>query len=661
MKKLSIIGTALFAGFMAAAWLALLLADIGCFRAWPCIAVAAGAAPAAGLFNRRAARAESEDDASPGCLVMTLLLAAGFLGFALPPSEVILGGWDPGVYLHTASTVAKSGSLRFGDVDMAVLSDLEKQVVSRDLFGVPEPFGGMRVLPDGRTSPEFHHLFPSLLAIAWSLGGIHAALCVNAVLSAAGIVLLFLLASCWVGRGCAVFAALLLAVNPAQVWQAGFPTAEPLTQCLLLGGFLFLPRALAGRSALDAVLAGAAFALALLARYDTILVLVPLAAVLVVTWQPSASRRNMIVFGAVFAAGMVHLYLRQKYVAPYYTPLSDLVGRGLLVAGVLLAAWLVLSRLPGVRLAERLRRCDVEVSAALGVCFVAWFLFAWFIRTRLGVPGPITSIVKSVLAACGASGWMDALVGPDARNMLVLAGLLGRIGLALALGGVAAMIWRAREPWQKAWLYPSVFVLVVLVTRVFNDHFLMWVSRRYVPVVLPLLCVGAAFGAKAVFHAGSRRNVFLAMGVSLALMVATATLGIPSLRPIIAIRDWSGLIAWYEQVHPAIPDDAIVYSDQPGFAAPLRYLYGKHAFELQIKTDDRRARLAELMAVRIAAGADVWFLTMDGPIQSPALSFEPIRAIPLHTQILDRRRLSVPTDMKPRGGDFVLYRVHVRP
>jgi len=661
MKKLATIGTALFAGFMAASWLALLLADIGRFRAWPCVAVAVLATAVVFVFDRRAAGAEAEGDSSMGCLAIACLIAIGFLGLVLPPSEVVLGGWDPGVYLHTAATVAKSGSLRFADADLASLSDLERQVVARDLFGVAEPFGGMRVLPDGRTSPEFHHLFPSLLAIAWSLGGIHAALCVNAALSVAAIVLLFLLASRWVGGGCAVFAALLLAVNPAQVWQARFPTAEPMTQVLLLGGFLFLSRALAGRSVLDAVLAGAALGLALLARYDSILILVPLAAVLVVTWQPATSRRNMVVLGAVFAGSLVHLHFRQKYVAPYYTPLNDVVRHGLIVAGAVLASWLVLSRIPVVRLAERLRRRDAVVSAVLAVCFLAWVFFAWYIRPRLAVPGHMASAMKALLALTGASSWMTELAGEDARNMMVLVSLFSRIGLGLALGGVAAMIWHAREPWQKAWLYPSAFVLVMLVTRVFNDHFMMWVTRRYVPVVLPLLCVGAAYGAKAVFRYVAQRDVFLAMGLSLALMVAAATAGLPSLRPIVLIRDWPGLIAWYEEVHPAIPDDALVYSDQAGFAAPLRYLYGKHAFELQLKSDDRRAKLAELMAAKIAAGSDVQFLSMEGPIESADLVFEPVQAFPLHTQILDRRRLTMPFASKPRGGDFVLYRVHPKP
>ncbi|HEY8240721.1 MAG TPA: glycosyltransferase family 39 protein, partial [Kiritimatiellia bacterium] len=311
------LGHALFAGFMATAWSALALADLGRFSAWPCVVLGLLVALAVYYFARR-----EMDNGHPPSQAETLasgaaaIIAAGTLFLSLPPSEMVLGGWDPGVYMHTAAAVSRGGSLRIDDPDLASLGPRERQVVARDLFGVVEPFGGMRVLPNGKTSPEFHHLYPSFLAVAYSAGGIRAAQAVNPLLCAVAVILIFLLAKRMLGSGAALMAALLLAMNPAQVWQAGFSTAEPLTQVLLLGGLLYLGPALEGRSMLDAILCGAAFGLALLARYDTVLLLVPLTLVVIVAWQRPLSTSHAQVAAGVFALVLLHLFLHQRYVAP---------------------------------------------------------------------------------------------------------------------------------------------------------------------------------------------------------------------------------------------------------------------------------------------------------------------------------------------------------
>ena len=49
----------------------------------------------------------------------------------------------------------------------------------------------MYLRPDGRVSPQFYHLFPSLMAVAWSIGGIRAALLVNPLLNVAAMLALY--------------------------------------------------------------------------------------------------------------------------------------------------------------------------------------------------------------------------------------------------------------------------------------------------------------------------------------------------------------------------------------------------------------------------------------------------------------------------------------
>ena len=148
-----------FAALLATAWLAITLAALGHFQAWICLAGGAAAALAVAWHTRTAGRMGGWADG------LALLAALTAFGLAWPPDEMILGGWDPGVYLHTGAEVARQGTLRFEIPELAGMSDLEQPVVSRELWGIQEPFAGMRLLPDGRLSPGFYHLFPSLLAV----------------------------------------------------------------------------------------------------------------------------------------------------------------------------------------------------------------------------------------------------------------------------------------------------------------------------------------------------------------------------------------------------------------------------------------------------------------------------------------------------------------
>jgi hypothetical protein len=122
-------------------------------------------------------------------------------------------------------------------------------------------------------------------------------------------------------------------------------------------------------------------------------------------------------------------------------------------------------------------------------------------------------------------------------------------------------------------------------------------------------------------------------------------------------REWPGLIAWYENFERALPPGADVYCDQPGFAAPLRYISGHRAYELSARSPERIAALIALMRRKAAAGREVLYLTQQ-PFADPAASgLAPIGAYPLRSSMLVNTKRGVPTGSKARGADFVLYRV----
>jgi hypothetical protein len=586
---------------------------------------------------------------------LLVALAAAFL-FNGRPGEVILGGWDPGVYLHTAAAVDRGGALKIVDPGVANLTESEKQTIARDLFGVVEPFGGMRVLPYGTTSPSFHHLYPCLMASVWPLGGLRAALWVNPVLFLVSLVLVFGLAALWGGRGAGWLAFTVMALSPAMVWQAGFPTAEMSTQVFLLGAAVALvcsQRVTAARWSCG-LLAGLLLGSGLLVRYDTVLFLVPVVGILLACAQAMRAPAAVAAVLLGLAVPLYHYDYFQRYVAPYYHPVSDLVLQVLAVGGVVLALWMVVRW--GLRRREGwVTAADRWLRVLLASLLALWMVLAAVVRPWWSSTRPSGDFLVDWLGEVAGAKAYQILVRYDAWNVYHLADFVGWPALVVAAVTLVVVVYRPLAAETRALLYAALVSLVIIVTHVFNDHFLMWVARRFVPVIVPLLAVVSAVGITRVIatrRSGSRRAV--------ATLLAGLVIGLPLARDswyIARHRHWPGLIDWVEQVHADIPAGATVFCDQPGFAAPLRYLHGVEAFELMAEDAEGYARLGTIMRERMERGEAVWFLSMRGPFDHEGVTFEPGPGHPLVSTILHQQNRGIPQASRPRGGDFVLYRV----
>ena len=648
-------------GLMAALWSGLILAELGHFNAWPPLA----AAVLAGGFTWRYLRDRQKDcnparDGRPGGLVAACGLALLSLVLSIPPSEFLLGGWDPGVYVHTAAVLARDGGLLQEAPDLAVLDADSRALIGRQGQDAWEPFLGMRMLPDGRLSPQFYHLYPVLMALLWPFGGVKAALLANPLLNALSILLVYLWACRWVRPRWALAAALLLALNPAQIWLAGFSTAELLAQCLLLIGLMATDRALSNgaNDRLDAVVAGGALGLMMLTRYDAVLFVVPFILVLLTGLRYKPQRGQLLILLGTTAALGVHTGVHQAFFSPLYYPMGNWVLPGLAVAGgaALLIATVALlypHRTAGKTPAVTGWMKGLRIAAVAG--FALWVFLAWYVRPHLTVEGRVLALFTRLVPSANESDWFAFLAGRNARNFWYLKSLLGAAGLMAALTGVGILIVRKQPVWQTAWLAASIGVLILMMTQISHEPFMMFVSRRLVPVILPLLCLGvAAFcnRCEVVFRKYPSRGV-LAGILFLALPLAGTLGGTVFLS---THREWPGLTDWLGHLAAEIPRGAVVYSDAPGFAAPLRFIYGIPAYEVRTLASGQRTDPMPMMM----AGAEhqaVFWLTETAIPEAYAADAAPTATLPLRSVILGTTRHSVPRDIRPRGGMFTLYRI----
>lgn len=658
MRQAAAVAAAFLGGLAATCWSALALAEIGRFNAFvPILAFPIATAVCFRFLRRRAPGGEHgglrpEDVAAVAIACSTLLLT-------LPPDETLLGGQDPGVYVHTAAAVARSGSLLIDAPDLAAVDRQGRNLLFRRLRNVSMPFQGMFLLDDGRLAPQFYHLYPSLMAVAWSVGGIRAALMINPLLNVAAILALYTLASQVLGRRWALGAALLHALSTAQIRQAKSPTAEMATQLFLVAGVALLAAALRDDDPppLLAPLAGASLGMAALARYDTIMFLVPLGLVLLWGMGPAGKSRPVLL--ALGTAGVFwgQSWLHQRIFSPYYQPVGTLTGLLAAAAALAISAALLLRRTAaGRRLETALARRETGLRSATAVALCGWVLFGWFVRPQLAGDGRIGKLFGRVANSLPLPNLWALLSGPESVNMLYLVDLLGTLGLLAALAGICFLLVSRRRLWETAWLAASSSVLLILTLNVFHDHFLMWVSRRFVPVVVPFASIGIAAAAALV----GGRNRYASPGISLAGVALLAAVVVPNgdaIRAMAREREWPGLITWSRSLDAALPPGAEIYSDQRGFAAALRFVSGRRAYELSAPNPKRRERLLMLMRRRAKTGATVLFFTQEKYGDPPAVGLVPLGAYPLASSILLETKRGIPTTTKPRGADFILYQV----
>ncbi len=636
---------------MAASWAALSLAEAGVFRAAAAITLGLAAAAAVFVLQRR-----RRLSLAPVPSLAALMIALASLYGSLPPGQFILGGWDPGVYIHTAATVARTGSIRPPMPDLAAMTSDERPIFDKSPdYVLSQPFRGMFLLQSGRLSPQFFHLFPSLMAVGFGLAGLTGALLVNPLLNLGCIVGFFLLASRLLDRRWALAATALFAFNPAQVWQSRFPTAEMLTQFLLLAGFLLLAETDSPRPRpVEGVLAGLAFGLALLCRYDTVMVLAGVAALLALSLRDLRRPANLLWVLAGFAPPAVQAVLHSRLVNPWYLPMGAATGvtAGVVAGGVVL--WLLTARLlPGA--ARRVERLLPPIAAA---AFVAWSLWAWLVRPRLAVSASLADRLAGWLGRLGLSRLELLVRGPEAGNFLFLVGILGAVGVTLAILGTVLLIGRSGSPWQRAWLYASMGVTTLLTVNVFHDHFLMWVSRRFIPVSLPFLTLAVAVGAREV--SDRLRDAFPSFGRAAGplLMAATLAAVVPGSLYLARTPDWPGLTAWLENVARRLPDGALLITDQPGFAAPFRFIWDRPALELRRREAAYYDMVAEHLARPGNRGKSTYFLSQARlPENLERMVEQPGTAVPLRSFVVGNARWRIPAETFFRGGDFVLYRV----
>jgi hypothetical protein len=575
------------------AWIALVLAEAGCFSlVRAALILGAASATALALFWRRASWPLPSlgriRDLVPAGLVLAVAL---FL--QARPTEYLLGGRDPGTYVASMALIARTGGISYTDPLVLAIPKEDVELFYRNPDAPDFNWGRFMGFPlerpeTGRVIPEFFHLFPAFGAYLFQAMGVKGALATPPIFGILGTLgVLFALRRIF-GAASALLGTLLLSLNVVQVWFARFPVSEPVSQFLIFLGLLAFAHWEERGGALFGALAGFAFGASLLVRIDSVLLLVPLGLYLMIrsahrdlSWSRVAS--VLVPFALLAAHAALHaLFWARKYLLsiterPYWhQPPQVWIGLLTLVGAAIFAA----HRLGPLVVARLAARAGL-VRAAVIALVVVLSLYAYFLRPYLsawaggdGNPRAMALANPGVLHLLG----FQRLAAHDAQAFVRLGWFVTPLGLLLSVLG---LILAVRESRPRA-----LFFLLLVLTfaafyfykiRVWNDYF--FALRRYVPVVLPALM---AFVALLLVHwaraGGLRRALAATLALGLGASYAIRTWAIHD------YTDWKGSVAFVSDVARRFgPRDVVIFEQRASIhllSLPLWAVHGVNVLEL---------------------------------------------------------------------------------
>jgi hypothetical protein len=500
-------------------------------------------------------------------MIPLALVGIGIWQF-FPPSEYVIGGKDPGVYMNEGIQIAQRGTLVVRDETIAAVPPFARELFLPRYYQGPDVprtdyysvrFMGffIRDADSGAVVGQFPHLFPASIAIGYGIDGLTGARRTVGCWAILGLLSVYFAGARLGGRAVGAGAALLLSVHVLQVWYSRYPSAEIVMQALLFAALLAADRALVEADRFSGVVAGSLLGLMMWLRYDVVLAFAAVGLGIAVCYPLRRSLPWALIIPAAGLATVALLYLMTVMTGYSAYPLGFTRdwAPAPAIGGIALAAALrwIAKQERRIELMKQLFPtlvCGVAIAAAA---------YAWFLRGAVGR----TAIYDA--AALRTFGTF----------YLTPAGVLGAVAGYTYL--VSRSFWRAPATYLTICVFALFFFYKI---RVVPEHF--WMDRRFIAVILPgaLLCISGIALAGLRTSLLGRRLPSLALGI--VFLVLAARQFARSSEPIEHHVEYAGVIPRLEELARTIPDDQLLLvesrdtSDLHVLALPLAYIYARN-------------------------------------------------------------------------------------
>ena len=509
-------------------------------------------------------------------LCLFLICLAAFFLYVLFPTEYLIGGRDPGVYALQGAQINRNGGLRIHDDYLSDHYEKLQETINIGYPGFYSAFERGSSKDPGQIIPQFLPMFPSILAISYSLAGTAGVVRVNAVIAVLSLIAFYAFAKGLIGRKGALLATLLLAINPSQIWNARITQTEILSQFLF---FLALAAFTDGYRRNDrkaAAVCGILMGVSCFNRIDTYIFGLGIylcTAYIILVYRKKS--RLYLSTSLWYTIGMVLSVLYGfRYSAPYY---RDLWAAGslkmLLLANAafftliplaflirkLIIDWKPDTFRPLYFRGLRLKRSRLPQWAA-GVLFVL-FLFAYFIRPLYFNGG----------APIGTEAYFSS------HSLVEFGFYVPPIAMLLGFLGVYYII--KEKNLHPYLIFVAIAAACILIytykPSITPDH--PWASRRWITVNIPAVLLLAVHGIRKIKFRGKSWNRWIKNAVVCSLVVFMLTQsGIFLFQSM-----FQGYGKQFAKAASALPEDQPAFTFDVQLASPLTYVNGKKVYLLK--------------------------------------------------------------------------------
>jgi hypothetical protein len=625
--------------------LTLALAVFGWYRFERLLLIEAGIVVALAIACRGRLRL-GPDAPKPGVgALIPIAIVAGALWLYGPPAEYVLGGKDPGGYVNEGVQIAQRGALLAPDpVIASVPAEFRELVIPS--HNTPSyyssRFMGFYVIdPDaGTILGQFPHFLPASIAIGYGLDGLTGVRRVTHYWTLLGLVSVYILGARLFGRTVAATGTVLLAINVIEVWFSGYPNAEVVAQTLLFAAMLAWSRAQVDGLAFFGVVAASLLGMLLFLRVDMVIAVagfVAAAAIGRMAGLPAVVGFFPALVVWLSAAGLYLLGLMKPYM---WIPIIWLkflpawqLGLGAVSAIAVLIVVFAGARLPAVR------RLLPWVWKVLAVAAVALVVYAYFFRVAAG-----------------------RLAEHDAIALRSFTWYVMPLGLFTALVGYVAALRRFAARDSVFLLTVSLYATFVFYKiRIVPVHY--WMTRRFLPIILPgamLLAAFAAFGRWREDDRGWRYRLRAAAGVVVIGMLAVQFWR--QSMPLFGHVEYAGVIPRLEKLAQTFGDRDLVIvesrdaSDVHVLALPLAYIYARNVLLLPNRRPDA-ATMERFIAWARKQYAAVYFVGGGGTeLLTRAIAVQPISTEVFQVPEWSSAWNALPDGDRRKEFDFSVYR-----
>lgn len=603
-----------------------------------------------------------------------------------PPSRIIYGWSDVGIYPNIAAQMIRKGKITINDPLVSRISPENRDLVFRPNENPEVPIKAYQNkalfitdFESGEITPQFLYLWPSLMAVFGfflRMENMFWAITWVSLLALAGI---FLAARRWLGTNWAYLVAFLLLISPLFLYFSRYTTSEMFNACLFLAA-LICHAAYAESQSLGrkkealgmAVASSSLLCIGFLCRLDfygvlPVILIFYLGKRLFSEFQTADWAFFLLCISGGALSALVNFTVSRPYFIRVALALGEPLRFLLRFPGALIIAAYLAVFIGGRSIGRKIKPFVGEfvdrsrnVLAAL-FCSGLWIYMAYLFFIRPGQPQTF-----------GSYGEINAVIGPTFNNETIFrwAWYFSWLGVAAIFIGYALFLLKRKDFSSRLFGFVGLTFTVLYSFSLHCTPMHILTMRRLLPVVLPLGMIMMVYPLRSVtaLLADLKEKKWLnrvGKVVVTGIIVYLAAFFLYVSGPVFGLREGGNQLELFRETAESVQDGGVLFMDLHSgdiFGVPLtcvfdvenlwlsdNFILGKKGFFSLLKDVDFPHRPVYILW---RPGTNIVSIPV-----AKGLRYELVRRVFWREEMLEQSFISRPAKRTYHLEEFEIYRV----